>query len=295
MLQRSYITPSCALLVEGLSTVDDQQMTLLTRFICQVGGKEISGGKELLIYLTQGVSHFCQRLISGEGAEYHHDQVKITPQGQRYQLRVTTEDGEVELDLDRIQLFDLMEVLDQLCLDTQTLPDVVIPFPALRPPTSPINPAVPAVVGITSVLAIALALWFVPIPEPKREETVPVPTPVRPVPAPVLAPKPITDPAELEKLRSDLFTLLDRAWVNTRTFTVPLTYKVTVDERGRIIGYKETPETRERLGEEAEAVLERMTEELPLETLKQQNQDLKPDRVATFTVTFDITNQLLVE
>lgn len=270
-------------------------MTLLTRFSCQVGGKEISGGKELLTYLVQGVSYFCQQLLSGDVTEYHHDHIKITPQGYQYHLHITTEDGEIELDLDRVQLFDLMEALDQLCLDTQTLPDVVIALPELRPPVTPVSPAVPAVVGITSVLAVALALWFVPIPEPKRQEPPPLPTPVSPLPTPVVPPQPITNVEELEKLREDLLALLNDTWVNARTFDVPLTYQVTVDQNGRIVAYKETPATRERLGEAAEEVLNRMQEELPLETLRRQNQDIKPDRVATFTVTFDTSNQLIVE
>jgi hypothetical protein len=290
MLQKIYSLPNCLILVEGLSTTEDQKLNLLTRFSCQVGGVEISGGKELLCNLIKGISYACQSLMAGEGAEYEQEQISIGTNGFHYQLTVAGEEGKVEVKLDRVQLFDLMEALDQLCLDPQTLPDVGLMFPSLNPPVSSLNPLVPAVVGISSVVAVAFALWFVPIPD-KRQEA-PAPTSQERV----LPPQPqiITDPAELEKLRSGLFELIDREWRNPRTFEVPLTYRVTVNQAGAIIGYKETQATREILAEQAEEVLKRMEEELPLEKLLRQNLDSQNRSVATFIVKFDITNQVEV-
>ncbi len=293
MLQKVYSLPNCLILVEGLSTTEDQKLNLLTRFSCQVGGVEISGGKELLCNLIKGISYACQSLMAGEGAEYEQEQISIGTNGFHYQLIVVGEEGKVEVKLDRVQLFDLMEALDQLCLDSQTLPDVGLIFPTLNPPISSLNPLVPAVVGISSVVAVALALWFVPIPD-KRQEA-PVPTrQERVLPQPTPQPQTITDPTELEKLRSGLFELLDREWRNPRTFEVPLTYRVTVNQDGTIIGYKETQATREILADQAEEVLKRMEEELPLEKLLRQNLGSPNRSVATFIVKFDVTNQVEV-
>lgn len=294
MLQKIYSVPNCLLLVEGLSTTEDQTLNLLTRFSCQVGGKEIHGGKELLCHLIKGISYACQSLMAGEGAEYDQEPVTIGTNGFHYQLTLAGEDGKVEVKLDRVQLFDLMEALDQLCLDQQTLPDVGLLFPELSPPISALNPLVPAVVGISSVVAVALALWFVPIPDRKPKEITQPVIKERVLPQPPPSPQSITDPDELERLRSGLFDLLDREWRNPRTFEVPLTYSVTVNQDGAIIGYKETPETRANLGDQAQEILQRMEEELPLEKILRQNLNSQNRSVATFMVTFDITNQLEV-
>ncbi len=295
MLQRIYSVPNCLLVVEGLSTTEDQQMNLLTRFSCQVAGAEISGGKELLCNLTRGISYACQALMAGEEAEYHQDQVTIGTAGFHYQLAIEGEEGKVEVKLDRVQLFDLMEALDQLCLDQRTLPDLGLVLPPITPPMSAVNPVVHALVGISSVAAVAVALWFVPIPERTPQEAPTLPPQERVLPQEAPPPQTITDPEELEKLRSGLFELLDRSWRNARTFEVPLTYSVTVDQEGTIIGYKETPETRANLGDQAEEILKRMEEELPLEKLLRQNLGTQPRSVATFIVTFDITDQLEVK
>lgn len=292
MLQRIYSLPNCLIVVEGLSTTEDQQIRLLTRFSCQVGGAEINGGKELLCNLIKGISHACQSLMAGEEAKYEQEQIKIGTTGFHYQLTIEAEEGKVEVKLDRVQLFDLMEGLDQLCLDQQTLPDVGLVFPDLRPPISSVSPVVPALVGISSVVAVAFALWFVPIPSRQRQEAPVTQEQVLPQKPP--SPTTITDPEVLENLRSGLFDLLDREWRNPRTFEVPLTYNVTVNQDGAIIGYKETPATRELLGEQATEVLKRMEEELPLEQLLRQNLGSETRSIATFVVTFNVNNQLEV-
>jgi len=292
MLQKIYSLPNCHLVVEGLSTTEDKTLTLLTHFQCQVGGKTISGGKELLCNLIKGVSYACQLAIAGEGVDYQDTQVTIGSKGFQYYLTVAGEEGKVEVQLDRVQLFDLMEALDQLCLDPQTLPDVGLMFPSPKPPISSVNPLVPAVVGISSVVAVAVALWFVPIPQRRTEEVAQPPQQERVLPPPT--PQRITDPVALEELRSKLFTLLDREWRNTITFPVPLTYTVTVNQDGAIIGYKETPQTRESLGEAGDEILQRMEEELPLEKLLRQNLDNQPRSIATFAVTFTTSGALEV-
>jgi hypothetical protein len=88
MLQKIYSLPNCHLVVEGLSTTEDKTLTLLTHFQCQVGGKTISGGKELLCNLIKGVSYACQLAIAGEGVDYQDTHVTIGSKGFQYYLTV---------------------------------------------------------------------------------------------------------------------------------------------------------------------------------------------------------------
>lgn len=152
-----------------------------------------------------------------------------------------------------MQLFDLVEAVDQFLADTQTLPDLTLeltPVPkrfaqARQPMTQQV---VPAAVGVTSLTLAAIALFWVPIPQVQRPsqltpqpQSSATPTPNQPTatgtatPANVPA---ITDPEQMATLGQQLQTKLQAAWKPAADLQEDLTYQVSVNPKGEIVGYK---------------------------------------------------------
>jgi hypothetical protein len=170
-----------------------------------------------------------------------------------------------------VQFYDLMEAVDQLLADTQTLPDLQAQFQAvsrrLVKPAEPIaKRAAPAALGAAALAAAGLALFFVPPPEfepsrPDREADSPAETSTNPnatgsnptVATPDSADSPqaesanldqlanapaITDAATLALLQRDLTRRLQSAWAEEPRPSDDLAYRVVVSEDGDILGYK---------------------------------------------------------
>ncbi len=79
-------------------------------------------------------------------------------------------DMQRQIDLSTVQLFDLVEAIDQLVADAQTLPDIYLdltPVPRRRAVSQEpkANRVLPAALGISGLAIAAVALFFVPIPE----------------------------------------------------------------------------------------------------------------------------------
>ncbi|MBD0334862.1 MAG: DUF4335 domain-containing protein, partial [Cyanobacteria bacterium Co-bin13] len=76
----------------------------------------------------------------------------------------------LDIRLSTVQFYDLMEAVDQLLTDAQTLPDLGLTLnPVSRRLVKPAEPVAkrlaPAVIGASTLAAAALALFFVPPPE----------------------------------------------------------------------------------------------------------------------------------
>jgi len=180
-IERTYTLPNCTLSVAGIGGVD-QVMTILTgfEFTFQHDHTQIRGGRELLDTLLKTVNIYTlayQRgqeqitpvsptvLLEAEGADLHRLTIQL-PEGEPTVVTLNT-----------VQLFDLMESMDRLCADPQTLPDLVLDLPApvqFRKDTT--GGVMPAISGAFALLATAIALYTLPVPPPK-----PVP-PRQPVP-----------------------------------------------------------------------------------------------------------------
>ncbi|NEP54828.1 MAG: DUF4335 domain-containing protein, partial [Moorea sp. SIO3C2] len=85
-----------------------------------------------------------------------------------------------QVDLKTIQLFDLVEAVDQLVADGQTLPSLSVdlsPLPrryvATQEPVA--QKVLPAAIGVSSLAAAAIALFLIPIPEINPPEFEPRP------------------------------------------------------------------------------------------------------------------------
>ncbi len=296
-VQRQYTLPHCNLVLEGMSANANDPLSPLSVLMnaeCRLPGAtdaSLTGGREFLDSLVAAVSRYGQQLLSGvpspttggaavveikpgEGP-YHHLIVHQQPLGEP----VSDVNAQAPLDvkLTTVQFYDLMEAVDQLLVDSQTLPDLTAQFQAvsrrLVQPTEPVTQrAAPAVLGAVALAAAGLALFFVPIPEfeptrPESESSNPAESSANPLEttpgetAPganaevsegnssALAADggeldaldnapPITDAAAIALLRTDLTNRLQDAWADAPRPSGDLAYRMVVSENGDILGYK---------------------------------------------------------
>ncbi len=207
-IQRQYSLPNCVLILEGLSHSPDTagsrpELSVLTRFECHFAREKetLIGGRELLDGLVSATNDCVQASISGvksvpKGTDL---QVQLQPVAEGgFNLKIPTallakgmpdaavEDGldkpPVELHISTVQLFDLMEAVDQLMADRQTLPDLQVPIQprSRREVMSPqlvLEQSAPIALGAASVAIAAAAVFFMPAPKvptpPKKLQTQP--------------------------------------------------------------------------------------------------------------------------
>lgn len=220
-IQRQYNLPNCTLLLEGISSQGMFQtetrpvMDILTRAECRFPGLDqpLSGGKEFFESLVQAVSLYAQEFLSGihlPRSAQPTDLVQIAKiEGHRHRLsldaapsspdRAHTETktaGAKTVDLTTLQLFDLVDAIDQFVADTQTLPFWAL---NLAPVSSRVGrqgepltkQAVPAAIGVAGLAIAGLALFVLPVPQVQKPENLKIsPTPV----ASTSAPSPTTPP-----------------------------------------------------------------------------------------------------
>jgi hypothetical protein len=193
-IQRQYSLPNCNLVLEGLNDTTDSDtvrplLTILVNAECHFSGHEqpITGGRDFLDSLTTTVSRYAQEFLSGvhhlqpsskpalvqlQKLDNHLHRLTIQPEP----LNSHQEKGEpTHLDLGTVQLFDLVEAIDQLFADPQTLPDLSLKLtPVSKREVTSTEPmsqrAVPVAIGVSGLAAAAALLFFVPIPEVKRPQ-----------------------------------------------------------------------------------------------------------------------------
>lgn len=290
-VQRQYTLPHCNLVLEGLSADANDPLSPLVVLMnaeCHLPGATdatLAGGREFLDSLVAAVSRYGQQLLSGVpypratgaapplveikpgGLPYHHHLiVQQQPLGQP----VSDVNALPPLDvrLTTVQFYDLMEAVDQLLADSQTLPDMKAQFQAvsrrLVRPTEPMTKrAAPAALGAAALAAAGLALFFVPPPKfeptrPESEASTPAAASAVPGDPPTadseqteaaVAPDgdgldrlesapAITDAATIALLQSDVTQRLQEAWADAPRPSSDLAYRIGVSEDGDILGYQ---------------------------------------------------------
>lgn len=279
-------------------------MTILVNAECRFMGQPqpISGGRDFFDNLVQSVSRYAQEFLSHvphpqlDGAKPPLVQLQPLPDKNLHRLTVgqaaetlatvpadshsasgATEGGlegknPIQLDLTTVQLFDLVEAIDQFLADQRTLPDLTVPLQAIsrryrQADKSVAQRSAPAAIGVTSLAVAALALFFVPVPEvrpPKpasesevTETTSPSPdSPDQATPTPTSSPpsaaeledeltdnQEITNPTELSYLKRYLYRQLNQEWDDREGLSQNLEYQVTVGGDGDILGYKPVEDT----------------------------------------------------
>lgn len=141
-IQRQYSLPNCRLILQGLSNDADPSsrplMTMVTDVECYLAGQKtpISGGRAFLESLTDTVSQYAQSYLSGlqmllrRSSRDQSELVQLEQVGENlHRLTVQPEadsaqSGAAEIELTTVQLFDLVEAVDQLFADAQTLPEL---------------------------------------------------------------------------------------------------------------------------------------------------------------------------
>lgn len=208
-IKRQYSLPSCNLILEGLEDsatesvdiLDGQSpMSILINAECNFlsSNQHLSGGSVFLKNLSKAVSNYAQGFLSGlphpqpEATEYPHVSVTKIADNHLHRLILEPEPASPEaktaIELTTIELFDLVDAIDQFHLDRHTLPDMSLELQSVgkrhRKPEQPlVERATPAVVGMASLALAAVAFFLIPPPEmrkPKPElksaptETIPV-------------------------------------------------------------------------------------------------------------------------
>ncbi|MFN6529309.1 DUF4335 domain-containing protein [Nostoc sp. ChiSLP03a] len=304
-IQRKYSLPNCTLLLEGLSDVTRAaqfqemrpELSILVNAECYLSGynQPLTGGREFFESLVRAVSGYAQEFLSTVPNPQAHNQESELVEfqkidGNRHRLIIHSENAPegfdrsnnskrppIEIDLNTVQLFDLVEAVDQFFADTQTLPELSL---ELQPVTrryggasqAVIRQAVPAAIGVSSLAVAAIAFNLIPPPQirppqPKPDEqsssttnnlnppASAAATPIEattPTTPPTANEKPvvkdleallntvpeITDPSQLRALNRQVYNQVHPAWTKRSGLQQDLIYRLGVAADGAIVGYK---------------------------------------------------------
>lgn len=268
-IQRKYSLPSCILILEGLSDANAAPPTdgrslvsMLVNAECHFPNSQqppLTGGRDFLESLVKAVSTYTQEFLSKvphrEVRNFEPELVQVQKaDNHRHRLTVRANVAEananstpapVSIDLTTVQLFDLVEAIDQFLADSRTLPNLSLEIA----PISKRHVAsrqdigkqtVPATIGLSSLALAAIAFFLVPIPEVQP----PKPAAQSSNQSNSLSPAPaITDPNQLATLNKQLYNQLNTAWKTRATLDRDLSYQVVVSPQGAIVGYKSTDAT----------------------------------------------------
>jgi len=188
-VRRKYSLPGCTLILEGVTTESAGRRPTISAVVnaeCHILGQSqiLAGGQGFLQQLTETLSAYTQSLLSGIVPIVPTGHIAIEPLPPlQHRLTITDPglDAPVSLNLTTLQLFDLLESLDQMLADARTLPSWTLDLKPLTRHQARLDPplvvrATPAAIGVSSLAVAALALFFMPIPEVRRPEPQPVST-----------------------------------------------------------------------------------------------------------------------
>ncbi len=183
-IQRVYSLPSCTLQIEGISAEGDDKLSILTGFECKFhhNGSSISGGRELLDHLIESTGKYAQILQTKEPIVVASQLVSLEPIGLHlHKLKVKSIDTrddtkvDIEVNLNTVQLFDLVESIDSLCTDPQTLLNLNVVIASAISATKSVVSLLPTLIGVSSLAIASAVLFLIPTPKPEKK---PEPQPV---------------------------------------------------------------------------------------------------------------------
>jgi Domain of unknown function (DUF4335) len=262
-IQRQYSLPNCTLALEGYGDASASGsdlrpvMSILTSAECRLMGQPVMrGGKDFFEGLIATASLYAQQVLSDvrvPAADEGNHAVHLDRVGpDQHQLIYKPESGDQQtLNLNTVQLFDLVEAIDQFIADNQTLPQ--------REPIS--KQAVPFAAGLGSLAIAAAAFAAMPTPQikqpndltftaaatttPAKQGTDPLvnPSPTPPAATPAASPTPsvttkITDPEKLKQLSSTLEKQLQTNFNAGTPVAETVSYEVMLGQDGKILDYR---------------------------------------------------------
>ena len=200
--KRQYSQPNCNLVLEGIedagtenvNILDGQSpMSILINAECNFlnSNQKLSGGSIFLENLSRAVSNYAQGFLSGlpqpdaKTGEYPQVSLsKVDNQQHLHRLMFEPEPGDAEekteVNLTTVELFDLVDAIDQLYLDRSTLPDLNLELKSVskryRKPEQPLaERLMPIAIGLTSLAMAAGAFFVIPPPEIDTNKSEPNP------------------------------------------------------------------------------------------------------------------------
>ena len=277
-IRRQYSLPNCTLVLDGLSDSNstgmvDSRPLMYTLFNaeCHFVGHEqpLFGGKDFLTSLVATVSNYAQEFLSGishpVSSQPNASLVSIV-KGDRQdihhlQARLESSPGVIDqptqIDLSTVQLFDLLEAIDQFLADKRTLPDIIVPMkPISKGIAQPISAqALPVGLGLASLVVASLIGYALPIPEkitaPKSINSAavnsttskPASTAADPTSSKPSKTGTITEATQLGFLERKLQRDLNQNWQERGQIKQPADFLVNVNQDGQIVSYKAAAKT----------------------------------------------------
>ena len=252
-IQRKYSLPNCTLLLEGLSDATKAahfqemrpELSILVNAECYLAGYQpLTGGREFFESLVRAVSGYAQEFLSNVSNPLAHNTESELVQfekihSNRHRLIVHSDvqksaeakynngKAPIQIDLNSVQLFDLVEAVDQFFADSQTLPELSLELQPVGKGSGVasqafIKQALPAGVGVSSLAVCAIAFGLIPVPQVRQPQqqinsTTPSNTPsaadatnrtASATPIANAIPTPTTTPTATSALTTDLEALL---------------------------------------------------------------------------------------
>ncbi|MGF1490293.1 MAG: DUF4335 domain-containing protein [Prochloraceae cyanobacterium] len=193
IVQREYNLPNCILIVSGMSDpgrtyvseegIKTEVIDSILSAECKFVGKDksLSGEKDFFDNLIATVSSYAQEFLSGLRYPKSFDKdkpnsiaIERVDNKNLHRLSWQPADLEkVEIELTTLQLFDLVEAIDQFFADRFILPDRQLELKPLSKrhviSDEPITKrSAPAALGLTGLALSGLVLFLTPIPEKER-------------------------------------------------------------------------------------------------------------------------------
>ncbi|MDJ0725648.1 MAG: DUF4335 domain-containing protein [Prochloraceae cyanobacterium] len=192
IIKREYTLPNCTLTVSGMSQEGgssesgsdtpaiDSILSAEFKFL----GLEtsLSGEKEFFENAIASISDYAQQFLSGlrypkPNPKDRSNTIEIEQVDNKNLHRLSWQPPDkekVEIELTTIQLFDLVEAIDQFFADRLTLPDLQLKLKPLprryRTSDEPLTKrSAPAALGLASLAVSGLVLFITPIPERSKE------------------------------------------------------------------------------------------------------------------------------
>jgi Domain of unknown function (DUF4335) len=293
-IRRQYSLPNCTLILDGLSDgssttgIPDSRPLMSSLFNAEchfVGCKQhLFGGRDFLTSLVATVSNYAQEFLSGishplqpptadslvslvKGDREHIHHLKAALESNSTQSGTTESSNSgkpTEIKLSTVQLFDLLEAIDQFLADRRTLPDIMVPLqPVRKAIAQPISAhAAPAGLGLASLVVASLIGYALPSPQvsaPTAINPPPVVTPKTPKPSSVPAtgdpakpastsPSPtsalppktgiITEATQIGFLQRKLQRDLNQNWQERDRIKESANFQVKVNQDGQIVNYQ---------------------------------------------------------
>lgn len=201
--RRQYSSPNCNLILEGIEDSDSENADILSgqspistitnaEFYFLRLNQKLSGGNIFLTNIAGAVSNYAQGFLSGlfptdksGHSNIEYPQISIEQIGDQhlhrlvYQPDPNSGEAQTSIDLTTIELFDLVEAIDQLHTDPTVLPNMTLNLKSVskryRQPEQPLTERLtPVAIGLSSLAIAAGALFMLPIPQQSPTKSTPL-------------------------------------------------------------------------------------------------------------------------